>query len=119
MSSVKQEKWPLSSIKLTEKNLFSFQGTDSLAFDDGSEEKPNPVTWLDGVYTFDSQPLSEVVSELQRQFNIKISMNNDLSALMYTGFFRKNKLEEALYSVTWPLGLKYSVDKSGNVTISK
>ncbi|MBP6445321.1 MAG: FecR domain-containing protein [Saprospiraceae bacterium] len=92
---------------------------DSLAFDDGSEEKPNPVTWLDGVYTFDSQPLSEVVSELQRQFNIKISMNNDLSALMYTGFFRKNKLEEALYSVTWPLGLKYSVDKSGNVTISK
>ncbi|MBK8054187.1 MAG: FecR domain-containing protein [Saprospiraceae bacterium] len=93
--------------------------SDSLAFDDGSDERPNTVSWLDGIYTFESQPLSEVVSELQRQFNVSVNISDGLSKLPYTGFFRKNDLNEALYSVTWPLGLTYTIEKNGTVTISK
>lgn len=93
--------------------------SDSLAFDDGLDTKPNTISWLDGVYTFDAQPLSEVIDELERQFNVTVSLSNDLEGMTYTGFFRKNDLEEALRSVTWPLALKYAIEKNGNVTISK
>ena len=72
--------------------------------------KPNEIMWINGMYTFDNQPLSEVVRELERQYDIKVKVADEYSSLSYTGFFRKGDVNEALYSVTWPLGMKYRID---------
>ena len=72
--------------------------------------QPNEITWVNGIYTFDSEPLTSVIAVLERQYNIKISGVNEYNSLRYTGFFRKGNLPDALYSITWPLGLKYKID---------
>lgn len=70
----------------------------------------NEITWLDGMYTFESAPLSEVTLELQRQFGVTINLPADAEKLTYTGFFRTTDLDSALLSVTWPLKLKYRTE---------
>lgn len=92
---------------------------DSLDYDAADMDKPNNIQWLEGVYTFESQSLKSVVEELERQYDVKVSLTDELGAMPYTGFFKKGNLEQALYSVTWPLGLKYSVTNQNQVTISK
>jgi ferric-dicitrate binding protein FerR (iron transport regulator) len=71
---------------------------------------PNEIMWINGMYTFDNQPLSEVIRELERQYDIEVSIANEHSSIPYTGFFRKGNLNDALYSVTWQLDLKYRMD---------
>lgn len=79
---------------------------------DISIEKP---TWLKGVSSFHSVPFSEVIAELQRQYNVKIELKNpdfDKSQL-FTGSFVNNNLTKALQSVSFPFNLTYL--KKGNV----
>lgn len=52
---------------------------DKVTLTDGNLElskaetgKPNEILWINGMYTFDNQPLSEVVKELERQYEIKV-----------------------------------------------
>jgi len=80
--------------------------------------KPNEIIWINGVYTFDNQPLSDVIRELERQYDIKVYVGNTLTSTLYTGFFRKGNLKDALHSVTWPLGMKFTID-GNKVSISK
>lgn len=63
------------------------------------------IEWLAGTYSFTDQPLSRVFAELERQFNIDISYDEAIGQLRYTGFFRTDDREQALYAVTWPMGL--------------
>lgn len=80
-----------------------------LLLDPATATDENNISWLEGVYTFENQPLSEVIDEFERQFNVKISTSKDIKSLSYTGFFRNNSLDEASKSITWPLGLKYKI----------
>lgn len=70
----------------------------------------NEITWLNGVYTFENELLKDVTAELENQFGIKVIIDEALKEIKYTGYFHKGDLKNALYSVTWPLQLKYSVD---------
>ncbi len=81
-----------------------------LIFDPETNMDKNNISWLDGVYTFEEQPLSVVIGELERQFDMKVSMPSDLQTISYTGFFRNSNLDAAIKSVTWPLGLRYKID---------
>ena len=69
----------------------------------------NNITWLDGIYTFDSVPLAYVIAEIERQFDVKVQMPSSVSGLLYAGYFRADDLDKAMQSVTWPLKLKYSI----------
>ncbi len=74
--------------------------------------------WTVGRFSFENQPLSEVIEELERQYAITVSLEAGLGDLKYTGVFETGDLEKALYLITWPLHLKSST-KGKEVTISR
>ncbi len=69
------------------------------------------IPWIRGLYEYDSVPLSMVVSELERQFDVRIRLDGSLQDILYTGFFEDDDLDAALYSVFWPL--KLTTEKNG------
>lgn len=70
------------------------------------------AAWRIGEFYFDATPLSSVIDELERQFNINIIVNSDLSDRFYSGFFSKKSLQEALQLVCVPMGLKFDVEEA-------
>jgi transmembrane sensor len=74
--------------------------------------------WIDGKFTFDNQPLSEVIQELERQFDIKVNLENGIDTMKYTGLFESGDLQQALELITWPLHLQFNI-KGNTVTISQ
>jgi len=73
--------------------------------------------WLTGKFVFENQPLSRVISELERQYGIKVNLEKGLEHVPYTGLFESGDLAKALYLITWPLHLKSTVSGK-TVTIS-
>ena len=51
------------------------------------------------------------MEEIERQYDVRVTLDKDLSGVKYTGFFAEGTLEEALYSVCWPLKLTWKVDE--------
>ena len=74
--------------------------------------------WMEGKFSYESQPLSDVIDELERQYNINVKLEAGLKDLKYTGLFESGNLDSALYLITWPLHLKSSI-KGKTVTISR
>lgn len=75
------------------------------------------TAWQHGEFYFDNAKLTEVVAELERQFNINIKLNVDKERY-YTGFFQNNDIDEALKVVCIPLGLQYDIKSSKEIIIS-
>lgn len=67
------------------------------------------VSWMDGNFTFQDVDFGEVIAEIENQFDVRVQIDSDLTKLKYTGFFNNHHLNDALFSITWPLKLKYSV----------
>lgn len=74
--------------------------------DDFSFEKP---TWLEAETTFNRVPLWQVIEELERQYNIKITTNNIDTEELYTGGFTHKNKKIAIESVTIPLNISYEI----------
>lgn len=68
-------------------------------------------SWINGKFTFEDQPLSVVIEELERQYNINVSLQPGIKDMRYTGLFEAGALENALHLITWPLHLKYEIRK--------
>ena len=64
------------------------------------------TTWRNGDFYFEGQPLSTVINELERQFNVEIIFSGDGSRL-YTGYFSNKNLDEALELVFKPMSLNF------------
>ena len=71
--------------------------------------KHDEVAWTYGEFYFNNQPLSEVLKEIQRQFNVDISYNS-VSKRYYTGYFNNKDLNDALRTVCIPMELSYSIN---------
>jgi len=66
--------------------------------------------WINGVFQFDDQPMEVVFAELERQFDVDIQYSGEIGAIQFTGGgFESKELEDALYDVTWPMGLSYRI----------
>ncbi len=74
--------------------------------------------WTQGKFTFDDQPLSVVVSELERQYNVKVKLGEGIGDIRYTGLFESGDLTEALHLITWPLHLT-TQDSGKTISISR
>jgi ferric-dicitrate binding protein FerR (iron transport regulator) len=74
--------------------------------------------WTEGKFHFEDQPLSTVVGELERQYDVRVVLADGLDELRYTGLFESGDLAEALQLITWPLHLKSSV-KGKIITITR
>lgn len=63
--------------------------------------------WTEDMFSFTSVPLSRVIDEISRQYNIEITTNTNLD-YFYTGFFPKQKpVEEVLNLLCKPFGLTF------------
>lgn len=65
------------------------------------------ATWRTGDFYFDGAPLREVIAELERQFDVDIVFEGDATRL-YTGYFSKKDLDQALDMIFKPMSLTHS-----------
>jgi len=74
--------------------------------------------WINNESSFQSVPFSEVVKELEVQFNVSVTTNQiDLNQL-FTGKFSHADLSLALKSITLPLNLAYQIKDKRNIVLS-
>lgn len=83
---------------------------------DKTTDNPLPV-WLQDESSFENAPLQRVVKELERQYAVKISLENVDLTKRYSGSFTHKNLEVALRSICEPLQLHYKIHTNGAVTI--
>ena len=78
-------------------------------------------TWIKGEYYFNDIPLNLVLDELSRQFNVSIKAESiNTESKNYTGFFKRNRLVQALDLICIPMELTYHISSdSTSVTIKK
>ncbi len=99
--------------QLTAGNRFRFSdGKASL----GKTTYQNPQ-WTKNVSSFERVSLSEVMAELERQYNVKVQMNNLSADQLFTGGFVHDSLENALKSISEPLDLGYRIENGNAVRI--
>ncbi len=72
--------------------------------------------WQTGVYHFDDQPVEEVFSELERQFDVEVKLARGIDK-RFSGYFSKIDLEEALTMICEPLGLQFKIGNNKSVNI--
>lgn len=76
---------------------------------DISEQTP---TWMAGVSRFTNEDITDVFAELERQYDIKVTMS-DMNR-RFTGRFSHQNLEDAVSSICKPLGLQYIISADGS-----
>ena len=72
--------------------------------------------WLKNMSVFEDASFKEVVSELEKQYNIKIQHPSDLN-IKFTGAFEHDNLDNALKSISKPLNLTYTIQNTNEVII--
>ncbi|MBC3845629.1 FecR family protein [Winogradskyella echinorum] len=66
--------------------------------------------WIKNMSVFDNVIITDVFSELEKRYNIKVIYNSDVK-LYFNGAFEHNNLENALKSVTQPLNLTFKLSE--------
>ena len=88
-----------------EKNISSFEQFDSLEV----------VGWRDNIYKFENDPLSEVLPELERAFDVKFRLNDQsVLAQKITIKFEKKSLQTVVEVIKRLTGLNYKIVKRDN-----
>jgi ferric-dicitrate binding protein FerR (iron transport regulator) len=67
-------------------------------------------SWLQNESNFDRIPLSQVIAELERHYDIKIKTEGIDTTKLFTGTFTNDNQKVALEAVTIPLQLSYRVE---------
>lgn len=73
--------------------------------------------WTKDISDFKSVPFSEVISELERQYNITVTYDTAYGKRLFTGGFVHNNLDNALKSITEPQELTYVIESSNQVRL--
>ncbi|CAM4082189.1 FecR family protein [Zobellia nedashkovskayae] len=74
--------------------------------------------WTKNSSAFQRIPVSEVLAELERQYDIKITLESVDVNQLFTGAFVHDNLENALMAISEPLSLEYEVIKPNTVRLS-
>ncbi len=72
--------------------------------------------WLKNMSTFDNASFKNVISELEKQFNIHVQYPQSVDN-KFTGAFEHDNLDNALKSITIPFNLTYEILNSKEVLI--
>jgi len=78
----------------------------------------NNPDWQTGEFAYKDEPLQNVLDELSRQFNVKISSNVQ-GVKFYTGRFDNEDLKKALELVCLPMSLTFEIKNDNQVIISE
>ena len=84
-----------------------------------SENKTMSVIpqWTINKSSFERIPIKEVIAEIERQYNIKVTFKNVNTDRLFTGGFIHSNLEYALISITQPMNMTYDLNASNLVII--
>jgi ferric-dicitrate binding protein FerR (iron transport regulator) len=84
-----------------------------------SQDKTRDISpqWTGNKSRFKSIPFKEVVNELERQYNIKVSIKNADNTRLFSGGFVHSNLENALTSITQPMNLTFEISSPNQVLI--
>lgn len=84
-----------------------------------SEDKTADVApqWTSNKSRFKAIPIANVIDELERQYNIKVSFKSVDTTRLFTGVFTHNNLENALSAITQPMNLTFEISSSNQVLI--
>ncbi len=74
-------------------------------------------TWLKNMSVFNNAYFTEVITELEKQYNVKVQLNLKNKHLKFTGAYTNNNLESALKSIVHPFNLKYEIKSKQQVII--
>ena len=95
------------SVELSAGKSFRVIGASSETTDDLSGDAPG---WTQDESTFASMPLSFVLDEFGRQYNLKVSSRGIDPNLSFSGSFSNTNMDLALKSISTPLEMTYEVD---------
>lgn len=84
-----------------------------------SQDKTEAIQpdWVENRSSFKAVPLKDVVSELERQFNVQVTFKDTKTTRLFSGGFTHNNLEKALSAITQPMGLTYKISSHNQVLI--
>ncbi|GAA4817558.1 FecR family protein [Litoribaculum gwangyangense] len=77
----------------------------------------NSPKWQQNISEFYAIPVKEVLSELERQYNIEVIIKNIDANRLFTGGFPNDNLENALIAITQPMNMTYELSSSKLVII--
>ncbi|NOX18961.1 MAG: DUF4974 domain-containing protein [Chlorobi bacterium] len=76
--------------------------------------------WLDGKLAFRSSPLKEIVGELERYYDVPVTLSGSgLNSLKLTGTFNNETIDAALSMICMALNLDYSKTENGYLIKAK
>lgn len=73
--------------------------------------------WINQMSSFNEIPFLNVIEEFERQYDVKVTLKNVDFTRTFTGGFNHDNIEEALISITKPMGLTFKVNSSNDVVI--
>lgn len=89
----------------------------SVTFENGNQISTNSTVskpeWLENKMAFTKEPLSTILEEIQRQYNVSISVKNGSSTELFTGKIPTNNLDIALQIIATTYNLESKkIDKN-------
>jgi ferric-dicitrate binding protein FerR (iron transport regulator) len=72
--------------------------------------------WITGQFVYENEPLVNVISDIEDQFNVEIN-NSNFENKLYTGQFEKSNIDEVLNLVLSPYGLTFKKNDSRNIEV--
>ena len=76
-------------------------------------------SWTAQESSFNNVAISEVVTELERQYNITITGKNNLQDAYFSGRFSHTNLQQAIITIFDTMEIPYTFDANSNVSIQK
>lgn len=80
---------------------------------------PEELTWKQGESTFKNVPLQQVITALERQFNITFIKNNIDETQRFTGSFSHKDVKLALKTVFDPMEIEYTFKNETTIELKK
>ncbi len=75
-------------------------------------QKASEPSWVNNESSFRSIPLTYVLNEFQRQYNVKVETKNVDLTQLFTGSFSNTNINLALQSISTPSQIKYTLEKN-------
>mgnify|MGYP002712973712 CR=1 FL=1 len=76
-------------------------------------------SWIHNESYFKSLPFKEVLKELERQYNVRITVKNIDTSQLFTGTFKHDNLDVAVKSIALPLHLNYQINDDKTIVLSR
>ncbi|AXP81390.1 fec operon regulator FecR [Mariniflexile rhizosphaerae] len=103
------------TVKLPKGKTFRVLNGSIQEVNDFNAENPS---WMQAETSFEKIPLSQVIAEFERQYDLNVSLKEVDASQLFTGTFTHKDKNIALQSITIPLKLSYRIE-GNQVTVYK